>query len=158
MIQEVDCYCGSRKKYRYCCEPYLSGKKLPQTAEQLMRSRYTAFCLKNIPYLIETAISPEDRSTDEQELAKTMQKTTWLGLTVVSTEQGRKQDKAGVVEFVAAFKIDKPRQHHERSRFIKNDRRWFYLDGEILPDLILSANAYCWCGSGKKYRKCHQYN
>jgi len=158
MVQRVDCYCGSKKKYQYCCEPYLSGKKLPQTAEQLMRSRYTAFCQKEIPYLIETAIPPEDRSTNEQELAKTMQKTTWLGLIVVSTEQGKKQDQVGFVEFVAAFQIDKPRQHHERSRFVKNKRRWFYLDGEILPDLILKGNADCWCGSGTKYRKCHQNN
>ena len=156
MIQRIDCYCGSKKKYRYCCEPYLSDKKIPQTAEQLMRSRYTAFCRKDIQYLIDTAISSEDRSTDEQELAKTMQKTTWLGLLVVSTEQGKKQDKVGFVEFVAAFEIDKPRQHHERSRFIKNNRRWFYIDGEILPDLILKGKVDCWCGSGKKYRNCHQ--
>ena len=49
-----NCPCGSRKKYQYCCEKYLLSKAFPETAEQLMKSRYTAFCQGNIEYLIAT--------------------------------------------------------------------------------------------------------
>ncbi|MEZ5505160.1 MAG: YchJ family metal-binding protein [Gammaproteobacteria bacterium] len=44
---------------------------------------------------------------------------------------------------------------HERSRFVKEDGRWFYLDGEMLPLPSPGRNDPCWCGSGQKFKKCH---
>ena len=154
-MQANNCPCGSRKKYQYCCGKYLSGNKYPETAEQLMRSRYTAFNEENIDYLITTLHPAKRNQSDRKELAKTIKNTTWLGLTVVNTSQGKKHDKIGYVEFMAAFKITEPQQLHERSKFIKVDGKWFYVDGDILPDLIPKDNDNCWCGSGKKYKKCH---
>lgn len=154
-MQSENCPCGSRKKYQYCCGKYLLGNKYPDTAEQLMRSRYTAFYQGDIDYLI-TTLHPDKRDGNERkELAKTINNTTWLGLTIINTSQGKKNNKIGYVEFMAVFKITEPQQLHERSRFIKADGKWFYMDGDILPDLILKDNDSCWCGSGKKYRKCH---
>jgi SEC-C motif-containing protein len=46
-------------------------------------------------------------------------------------------------------------QLHERSRFIKDQGRWFYLEGERLPPFIPKRNQPCWCGSGKKFKHCH---
>ena len=154
MSQEL-CPCGSRKKFSYCCEKYHLAKESPATAEQLMRSRYTAFCTGNIDYLVATLHPDKRKKSDARELAKTINNTTWLGLTIVSTTQGKKKDIIGYVEFMAAFKIDKPQQLHERSKFVKEDGKWFYVDGEFLPDLVLKGNDKCWCGSQKKYNKCH---
>ena len=149
------CPCGSRKKYQYCCGKYLSGKELPETAEQLMKSRYTAFCLGDIDYLIATLHPDKRTEKDRKELTKSINNTTWLGLTIIDSSQGKKNDKLGYVEFVAVFKISEPQQLHERSKFLKTDGKWFYVEGDILPDLIPKGNDDCWCGSGKKYKKCH---
>ena len=149
------CPCGSRKKYQYCCGQYLSGKELPETAEQLMKSRYTAFCQGNIDYLIATLHPDKRQGSDRKELTKSINNTSWLGLTIIDTSQGKKHDKVGYVEFMAVFKITEPQQLHERSKFIKTDGKWFYVEGDIMPDLIPKRNDNCWCGSGKKYKKCH---
>lgn len=150
-----NCPCGSRKKYQYCCEKYLLGKALPETAEQLMKSRYAAFCQGNIEYLIATLHPNKRTERDRQELTKTINNITWLNLTIIETNQGHKNDKVGFVEFVAAFKTTEIRQLHERSKFIKANGKWFYVEGDILPDFIPNSNDKCWCGSGKKYKKCH---
>ena len=155
MSESKLCYCGSKKKYQYCCGKYILGKANPTTAEQLMKSRYTAFCEGKIDYLIATLHPDKRQESDREELARTIKNTTWLGLTIVETSQGKKNDKLGYVEFVAAFQITKPQQLHERSRFIKTDGKWFYVDGDILPDFVPKSNDNCWCGSGKKYKKCH---
>ncbi len=149
------CPCGSGKKYQYCCEKYLLGKALPETAEQLMKSRYTAFCKRNIDYLIATLHPSKRTNKDRKELTKTINNTTWLNLTILNTGQGKKIDKIGYVEFVAAFKITEIQQLHENSKFIKTDGKWFYLEGDILPDFIPKSNDKCWCGRRNKYKKCH---
>ena len=155
MAESENCDCGSRKKFQYCCGKYLVGKAKPDTAEQLMRSRYTAFCRGNIDYLIATLHPDKRSSSDRKKLSKTINNTTWLGLTIVNTRQGKKQDRVGLVEFMAVFKVNEPQQLHERSRFMKTDGQWFYVDGDILPDLVFNGNDNCWCGSKKKYKKCH---
>ena len=174
------CPCGSRKKYQYCCGMYLSGKQFPETATQLMRSRYTAFCQGDIDYLIATHHPDKRRKNDRQQIANSIKNTTWLGLKIVDPSQGNKHDaiskrsatrgaqrllsqttqclaesEIAYVEFIAVFKTDEVQQLHERSKFIKTDGKWFYLEGEILPNLIPKRNENCWCGSGKKYKKCH---
>jgi SEC-C motif-containing protein len=84
-----------------------------------------------------------------------MQRTTWLGLTILATQQGQPDDQTGIVEFVARFAAEQPGQIHERSRFKKQKGVWFYLDGEQLPPVEPKRNEPCWCGSGKKYKQCH---
>lgn len=149
------CPCRSRKKYQYCCGVYLSRTKLPTTAEQLMRSRYTAFCRGDIDYLIATH-DPDKRSKNErQEIAKSIKNTSWLGLKIIDASPVKPNDETAFVEFVAIFETDEIRQLHERSKFVKTNGKWFYSEGEILPDFIPQRNDNCWCGSGKKYKKCH---
>ncbi|MCG8616638.1 MAG: SEC-C domain-containing protein [Desulfobacterales bacterium] len=153
-MEDSNCPCISGRPYTRCCGPYLAGDKLPPTPEALMRSRYTAFVKKDADYLVAT-FAPEKRAGDAAEnqlrrdLETTMASTRWVGLTVV---------KAGgdQVEF-AAFYLQEGGlgQLHERSNFIREEDRWYYRDGEMLPPVKLSRNQPCICGSGLKFKRCH---
>ena len=149
------CPCGNKKAEKYCCGMYLTGKKQPETAEKLMRSRYTAFTCGNVDYLMATLHPDRRQPGDRQELTKSINNTQWLGLTIIDTQQGKKNDTKGIVEFEAIYHTTEPGQLHERSRFVKQDGRWFYVDGELLPGTSPKPKEPCWCQSGKKYRQCH---
>ena len=153
-MQKVLCPCGSKKAEQYCCGMYLTGKKQPETAEKLMRSRYTAFCRGNVDYLISTR-HPDKKQSDRTELTNSINNIQWLDLTIINTQAGKKNDATGIVEFEAIYRVDEPGQLHERSRFAKIDGRWFYVDGDNLPGTVPKPKEPCWCGSGKKYKQCH---
>lgn len=162
------CPCGSETEYSNCCGPFLDRSQRPETPEQLMRSRYTAFCRGDADYLIAT-LAPEKRSDPlalaqlRQELSHTMATTEWLGLKVLNSAVTGPGE--GRVEFAAFFrakdlsgqgKTDQGiRQLHEKSRFVRQEGRWFYRDGEMGPGISLGRNDPCFCSSGKKYKKCH---
>lgn len=124
-----------------------------------MRSRYSAFHLGKIDYLIATLHPSKRQITDRESLAQTLSTTTWIGLRILATDGGTADESDGWVEFVASFREGGvAKQLHERSRFIQEDGRWFYLDGEyenLLPVPKPGRNDPCWCGSEKKYKKCH---
>lgn len=154
MPQEL-CPCGSKKQEQYCCQMYLSGKKQPETAEKLMRSRYTAFARGYVDYLIATLHPDYRQPNDYVELTNSVSQTQWLGLQIIDAQKGKKNDTTGIVEFEAVYQANEPGQLHERSRFIKTEGRWFYVDGDILPGTIPKPKDPCWCKSGYKYRQCH---
>lgn len=115
-----------------------------------MRSRYVAYGLKLSHYLKDTW----HPSTSPADLDLAGDGSLWLRLDIVAKEQGTEADDQGWVEFVAHYQGG---QLHERSRFVKETGRWFYIDGEILPPLPAQKpgrNDPCPCGSGKKYKKC----
>lgn len=120
-----------------------------------MRSRYTAYCRGNVDYLIATHHPTRRTPGERASLTDSVLATTWLGLTLVATEQGQPQDQTGTVEFVAFYRAAELGQIHEKSRFVKQRDRWFYLDGDHLPPLWPKRNDSCWCGSGKKFKQCH---
>ena len=154
MTQKL-CPCGSLKRYQYCCQMYLSGKKSAETAEKLMRSRYTAFCQGDVDYLIATRHPEHRKPSVRDELIKSIDNAKWLGLTIINTQKGKKHDATGIVEFEAVYQVTEPGQLHERSRFVKIDGQWFYVDGDRLPGTTPKPKDPCWCKSGKKYRQCH---
>ncbi len=78
------CPCGSQRPFLSCCGPYLSGQQTAPTAEALMRSRYTAYTRQNIDYLIATHHPSQRVLGDRATLKQSMQKTTWLGLTILN--------------------------------------------------------------------------
>ena len=122
------CPCGSRLDVGRCCDRFIGGEELPETAEQLMRSRYSAFVLCNEPYLLATW-HPDTRPSR----VRFDQKQRWLGLQVRAIQAGGVADDTGSVEFVARFKVDgKGHRLHEVSRFERIDGRWYYLDGKHL--------------------------
>ncbi len=149
---EKYCPCTSNRSYKSCCQPLHDGDLQASSAEQLMCSRYSAFCLGNINYLIATLHPDKRKVDDEQALDKTIKQTKWLGLRVIKHKQS---GQTATVEFVAFFKNEPIGQLHERSNFIKEGARWFYVDGEFLAPIKLARNELCFCGSGKKFKKCH---
>lgn len=135
MAQKQPCPCGGGM-YATCCAPYIEGAAVPDTPERLMRSRYTAYTLKNEPYLLATW-HPSTRP--QEQLIDPAEKLQWLGLEVKSALRlrQRKADAApdeDFVEFVARYRINgRAYRLHEISRFRREDvdgaLRWFYVDG-----------------------------
>lgn len=122
------CPCGSGVAYPRCCGRYLDGPQEPETAEGLMRSRYTAYVLRRDDYLL-ASWHPSTRP-DRLEL-DAAGAVSWRGLKLLRVERGGADDAEGVVEFVARFKPAGPaRRLHEVSRFRRERGRWFYVDGD----------------------------
>lgn len=145
------CPCGSALEYSACCQRYLSGAQLAPTPSQLMRSRYTAFVKKNADYLISTWHPACHPQALRPELELGFTGTEWLGLTVFAAEPGQHEHEA-FVSFVARYRDgQKMGAIIERSRFLKENEQWYYIDG-IRPSI--GRNDPCPCGSGKKFKKC----
>jgi SEC-C motif-containing protein len=122
---ESPCPCASAQRYDACCGRYHAGKAAP-TAEALMRSRYAAFAVRNERYLLATwHASTRPASVPFQDQQK------WLGLKIVQAK--KTGDDTAEVEFIARFRIGgaSAARHHERSRFIRESGRWFYVDGDV---------------------------
>ena len=113
-----------------CCLPFHQGKAKPETAEQLMRSRYSAYFFRNVDYLVETT-HPETREAGlKQSLEKMIHQANWSYLTILGVAQGGQEDKRGKVEFVAEYYVgDEACELHEISRFKRFKGAWKYLDG-----------------------------
>ena len=124
---ESPCPCGKPLSYAACCAPYHAGAPAP-TAEALMRSRYSAYVLKQENYLLATW----HPTTRPSELDIEADGTKWLGLAVKRHQQ--QDDSHATVEFVACYRIaGRGHRLHELSRFVREDGRWYYLDGDMLP-------------------------
>jgi len=147
------CPCQSGDHYEMCCQRFHSNKQRPDTAEQLMRSRYTAFAKGLVDYLIITLHPSQRQSDDKEVLQESCQNTRWLGLKVIHHQQ--LTDNKAIVEFAAFYQDTPVGQLHERSNFIHEDGRWFYVDGDMLASVKLARNETCFCGSGKKFKHCH---
>lgn len=149
------CYCSNSLPFEQCCEPFILGKQVPETAEQLMRSRYSAYATDAAEYIRNTYAKKEQVNHPASEISAFAQFADFIKLEVVRTEQGSEYD---YVEFIAHYLAQHTHhQLHERSRFIKEHDQWRYLDGELyeVPEVKLSRNDVCPCGSNKKYKKCH---
>lgn len=145
------CPCGSELEYNLCCVPFLSGQSKPQHAAQLMRSRYVAFVINNSDYLVATWHPSRRYPGLKTDLENSSQGTEWLGLHVYEESLGT-QENESYVGFVAKFRENgKASAMIERSRFLKENDQWYYVDG-IRPDF--GRNDTCPCGSGKKFKKC----
>ncbi len=121
------CYCQSDGTYLNCCEPLHNGE--PATnAEQLMRSRYSAYVLSLESYLLNTW-HPDTRPASLGLSQDSNRK--WLGLSIKRAESTG--DNTAIVEFIARFKDGGGRAErlHEVSRFVLLDH-WYYLDGDLV--------------------------
>ncbi|ELY5813596.1 YchJ family protein [Cronobacter turicensis] len=145
------CPCGSALEYSLCCQPYLSGNKSAALASQLMRSRYCAFVMKNAQYLIKTWHPACEADRFRADIEAGFAHTQWLGLTIFEEAPGHTESEA-YVSFVARFQENgKSGAIIERSRFLSEEGRWYYIDG-VRP--VFGRNDPCPCGSGKKFKKC----
>ncbi|WP_020387326.1 YchJ family protein [Kribbella catacumbae] len=118
------CLCGLPAPYADCCGSLHAGRTSATTAEQLMRSRYSAFVVRDAAYLLRSWSSatrpPELHLDDDLE---------WTGLEILSSTGGSPFHTEGTVEFRATYKADgTPGDQHENSRFIRENGSWVYVE------------------------------
>ncbi|MDJ0036897.1 YchJ family protein [Pantoea allii] len=145
------CPCCSGKQYSLCCQPFVKGTEIPLSAEQLMRSRYCAYVKHDVDYLVSTWHPTRCDPALAGLLSERFAGTEWLSLNVTHCEPGRNQDEAFVTFFARYRENGVNRAMYERSRFLREDQRWYYVDG-ITP--AIGRNDRCPCGADKKYKKC----
>jgi SEC-C motif domain protein len=120
------CPCGTSRPYGACCGVWHAGTPAPD-AQSLMSSRYSAFVLRNEPYLLATwhpGTRPQSIPFNKNQK--------WLGLRIVEarvTGEGTAE-----VEFIARSRVSNAAavRQHERSRFVREGGSWFYVDGDII--------------------------
>ena len=123
------CPCHSGEKYKKCCQPYHKGI-LPKTALLLMRSRYSAYALGIIEYIMTTthpnnpdaSIALSDWQTSIAEFSKTTQ---FIGLSILEFVDGENE---AYVTFEARFDHGFMK---EKSRFYKMNGKWLYHSGSF---------------------------
>src|ERR1035438_1549972 len=126
------CPCTSKKPYDRCCGPFHAGTAMPETAEQLMRSRFSAYALAKVDYLISTRPEAKRADEDREELARYCKSVSCVSLKIVSKEMGGKTDDTGVVTFQASLQTNGRRSLHiETSTFARENKKWVYVDGVV---------------------------
>lgn len=128
------CPCGSKKKYKKCCRIYHLGKRA-ETALFLMKSRYSAFCVKDYQYIIQTTHCENvDFSNDLSAWSKSILEfatlTKFEHLEILAVEENETES---FVTFKATlFQEDQDISFCEKSRFLKEKGTWLYHSGEFL--------------------------
>lgn len=171
------CPCGSQRAFTDCCQPLLSGAQQAATPEALMRSRYSAHATGNPEYVIATYHSSRHAAEFREDIEQACHDVCWQSLEIVETTPASHaitdDDQEGWVEFIAHFSEEgHPGQLHERSRFVREQGLWRYIDGTmnqhdaspttqpverqtpVRNSVNVGRNDPCPCGSGKKYKKC----
>jgi SEC-C motif-containing protein len=127
-----------------------------------MRSRYSAYAEHAVDYIVTTCTKDNKNEIDIKGTKEWSERSTWLGLKILAIDKGSEADSEGSVEFKATYEHDGLKDvHHEMARFKKQDGKWFYDEGDIVPETIvrtgpkIGRNDPCPCGSGKKYKHCH---
>ena len=123
------CPCGSKNKYKKCCQPYHKGAKA-KTALLLMRSRYSAYAVGNSSYIIKTTHQNNPDFTDnikawQESIENFSQATDFLGLEILEFVDGGKE---AFVTFRASLSSG---DMVEKSRFLKEGDEWLYERGEF---------------------------
>jgi SEC-C motif-containing protein len=127
---DARCACGGSPPgatFDECCGPLLRSERHAETAEQLMRSRYTAYALADGEHLFRTwyARTRPERVDPEPWVR-------WVALEIVDTRAGQCEDDTGVVEFRAHWVAGEGAalqqgELHERSTFQRRGGRWLYV-------------------------------
>ena len=155
------CPCGSGAAFKDCCEPVINGTRESQTAEELMRARYSAFATGAVDFIISSTHSRTRKEVDRASTQEWSETSTWRGLEILETKQVN-ENKA-YVSFEAQFTQNgKNENHREKSLFEREQGQWRFVTGDELKNPTVryetpppGRNDPCPCGSGKKYKKCH---
>jgi len=156
----TSCPCGSTKDYSDCCEPIIKGSLPAETAEQLMRARYSAYTKTEMDFIFSSTHPDGREGYDHDGTRAWAENSEWLGLEIIGSKKGSKDDATGEVEFIARFKENGAlREHHENALFKKVEGVWHFSDGVMVKPKPITVtkvgrNDPCPCGSGQKYKKC----
>ena len=166
--------------YQDCCQPYhdafyngafynseidKADSIKAETAERLMRTRYSAFALVKPEYIVKTTVPAQQALLNVAAIESWAKETDWAGLEIVE-HMPKLGKRHAQVEFKAYFNIkdntasleEKVQAHHELSTFVKvkdkanNDVRWYFLDPTVA--MTVSQKQPCICGSGEKFKRC----
>lgn len=150
-MSDLVCPCGLAA-YQNCCQPLHLGLKKAQTAQQLMRSRYSAFALQQIEYLVQTTALGQQKYLDVEAIFQWSKQNQWLALEIV--DHNEKIDKQhAMVEFIAHYQDQQQKQaHHEKSYFVQHQAQWYFLDPTVAQKVTMKQA--CICGSQKKFKQC----
>ena len=158
-MSNLSCPCGS-VLYSQCCQPLHIGKTKAQSAEQLMRSRYSAFAKYEIDYIVKTTALGQQQALDVKAIADWSKANQWLKLEIVKAQEKLDKNHAQV-EFKAHY-VDQNSHtqqveiHHEISHFVRHENEWYFLDPTT--DQQITMKQPCICGSGKKFKQsCAQF-
>ena len=110
----MKCPCGG-ERYKKCCYPFHKNKKKPKTPLELMKSRYSAYALGEVKYIIKTQIEKTDI-----ESIKSFCNSEFKKLEIIDYYDNIVEFKAYIDDYIL----------HERSEFVFEDG-WKYLKGEI---------------------------
>ncbi|AXH10992.1 hypothetical protein CP960_10730 [Malaciobacter halophilus] len=128
------CICGSDKKYKKCCKELHDGKPA-KTALELMRSRYSAFALCKVDYIIKTTHyeNPEftlNKKRWQNDIFNFCSYTDFKNLEILESEDG--QEESFVTFKATLYQNNLDASFTEKSRFLKVDGNWYYVDGIFL--------------------------
>jgi SEC-C motif-containing protein len=140
----------------------MEGVKKAETAEQLMRARYSAYVTEHIEFLRDSSVKAVQEEFNAEMTTRWSRSARWHRLEIVATEKGGPKDKTGVVEFRAEYTAGEEFcNHHEKATFVKEKDGWKFEDGVFVSETPIvretpkvGRNDLCPCGSGKKYKKC----
>lgn len=151
MEDQQPCPCGGRL-YTECCLPLHLGQQKAKDAEQLMRSRYSAFVKQQINYIIDTTALEQQKYLVYGDLLSWSQETDWKSLDVIAYDYPIDKNHASV-EFKAYYWVEgQTKAHHEKSFFVSHQSTWYFLDPTV--EIAYTMKQVCICGSHKKFKHC----
>jgi SEC-C motif-containing protein len=155
------CPCGSGASFAACCEPIIQGTRESETAEELMRARYSAFVTHAIDFIVASTHSRTRKEVDLDFIREWSETSTWRGLEILEIKEVN--ENKTFVSFEAQFtQRGEDQRHREKSLFERENGDWRFVTGDELKNPTVryetprpGRNDPCPCGSGKKYKKCH---
>lgn len=154
------CPCGSSLLFNDCCQRYITQKQYPNTPEQLMRSRFSAYAIKDGQYIFDTYGAAPQLNQSVTDIQLWANECIWLALEIHDTSQS-------TVEFSAYYVVDNTLcELREKSTFALEQGRWRYIDGDITAHTEITnikRNNLCPCNNystawstkkGKKFKHC----
>ena len=154
------CPCGSSQFFSRCCQPYITKQQLPSTAEQLMRSRFSAYATKEASYIFDTYGAVAQRQQSVNDIQSWADECHWLALNI-------HQATTSTVDFSAYYLVNNILcELREKSNFSLEQGQWRYIDGDIIVNnemSMIKRNELCPCNlyptawsakQGKKFKHC----
>ena len=119
------CPCGTGSSFALCCGRFIAGKAFPSTAEELMRSRYSAYVKNDPEYILATTHSSQRRYYSRKAIERWAAESSWLRLEITAVTDA-------TVEFKAYYSDPEEKiiVHHEFSTFVFENGRWYFYEGE----------------------------
>jgi len=163
----MKCPCGSESSFKQCCCLFINNEKNPQSPEQLMRSRYSAYATNAADYIYQTYAESSRVLQSISDISAWAKETKWLRLVIHSASDHRENridDCESILNNLPTVCFSAYYQHQgqyflmkETSRFVLEDCQWRYLDGEVSNNEELvtpKRNELCFCYSQKKFKHC----